>query len=128
MLEDARRLTLAWERCLARSRRLHLSAGRYQFVMRAEGQGCREDPPVVLAEVPGVSAERVTVTPDRIKDYALVFGLPQDKIVHLSLTFMNDGVCSQDGGEVDKNVFVEAVRLQPIETSASKQSGKAGSQ
>ncbi len=128
MLEDAGRLTLAWERCLARSRRLHLSAGRYQFVMRAEGEGCREDAPVLLAEVPGVSAERVLVTPDRIKDYALAFGLSQDKIVRLSLTFMNDGVCSQDGRDVDKNIFVEAVRLQPIEASASEQSGKGGAQ
>ncbi len=128
MLADARSLTLAWRDCSARSRPLHLAAGRYRFIVKAKGEGCRDDPPVLLAEVAGVTSEHIAVAPNSVSHYELAFELPSDKVVRLMLTFTNDGVCRHGENEIDKNVFIESVAVslsEPPSPGGSKGHGSS---
>ncbi len=111
MLNDVERLTLAWANCNARSRPFRLSAGRYRFMLRARGDGCHEDPPLLLVEVNDLVSRRIAVVPGRTREYAVPFGLESAGVVRLSLTFVNDGTCLQQGDQIDKNVFVESITL-----------------
>ena len=93
-------------------------AGAFHGWLHASADGCPDDRPRLRVEIPGMTSVEIQVDPDRTAEYVVRFALAEEDVVHLSLTFLNDGSCAAGTGTVDKNVYIHKIWLESIRQTA----------
>lgn len=111
ILADANRLIMAWKDSTATSPRFRIPKGRYRLRVKAEGEGCRDDLPVLELRIADTSATH-PIAIDGLSEITTPFSSDGEAPVEFSLRFANDGPCHNDKAQADKTISVVGVSIE----------------
>ncbi len=111
MRNDPERIVMAWKDCSAAGPRLRLPEGEFLIRLDVSGDGCEDDLPVLEASTGDVTAAH----PIKVAGRTTVewqFVSDGNAPMQLRLKFANDGICSHESREIDKNIFIHRIDVR----------------